>query len=216
LDIRNNPIKTIELNIAKLFEISNLKMDFSKVEALHLDNMDFSLGFPKAISQFKSLNTLTMENSKIKSDENFGVISHLSKLKYLSLHGMQLGNLEENSMKSLSSLGQLRYLNISSCSLKKVPNFLIGDKCIKLQELDLRSNDIENIPNTFLQGAKDRMEYLYLAENPIGDESLQNIMSSTWNKLKLLDISDISASNFQASYFDQLPALEHFKVLYID
>jgi Leucine-rich repeat (LRR) protein len=182
LMIQNCSIENIEI-------LCNLK----NLTILYLNNNQIQ-EVPKCFENQKRLKTLVLENNNL-----FTIDCVLEKLS--SLENIYVGNnlwLDIpkffDNLSSVSS--QIIELSLSGCRLEKFPKKIFEFK--KLQRLYLNNNHITEIPDKIQK--LENLEELFIDDNLIDDLSPTSnlpdleILSVTFNKIEVVDVSDISSS----------------------
>ncbi|XP_035720815.1 leucine-rich repeat neuronal protein 1-like isoform X1 [Vespa mandarinia] len=96
----------------------------------------------------------------------------------------------------------LQVLNVSHNKLEYIDDNALNERILKLKILDLSSNKLSIVNETMLEHLK-ILEFLSLADNPIGDGIHENAFW-TLSALKHLDLKNVSSSFFSAELFKNL------------
>ncbi|XP_059429418.1 receptor like protein 24-like [Corylus avellana] len=156
----------------QLKEFSNAS---SFLEILYLDNNQLEGPIPMSIFELHGLRDLSLGSNKFNNSLNLSVIQQLKNLSYLDLSHTSLLSEYNDFNFSLSSVPLYR-LNLASCKLKKIPDFLRNQSY--LSYLDLSHNQIfGEMPNWIwklpnLYGLDLSYNFLETLEGPILNVSL--------------------------------------------
>ncbi len=125
--------------------------NFSGLESLQINNS--ALGtLPKAIVQMSNLSKLDLSSNRIAlNEQTAGELSTLGKLKQLDLSGNPLGKTPD-----FADMADLEILNLSDAQLVQWPTGLRNQT--KLTRLDLRKNQLTEVPEAHLTPSTDELE----------------------------------------------------------
>ena len=175
---------------AENVKLPALTADFSHVRSLELDLAAWSTGAETFLNGFTGLETLVISRSALKElppaigkmpnlkvldlranglrldATSAGTLSALNRLESLVLAKNPLGTLPD-----CASMPGLRKLDLSETGIAEWPQWL--DKLTQLDLVDLRSNQIKEVPSAYLNPADARLEaiaginrHILLEHNP--------------------------------------------------
>ncbi|WP_065257182.1 NEL-type E3 ubiquitin ligase domain-containing protein [Pseudomonas bananamidigenes] len=137
---------------------------FKNVESLSLDSNQLTR-LPEVISHMPNLKHLSLENNRIQLTEQALVkLSRLRTLQSLNLSGNHLGATVD--VGNLFDLNHLYLRNTRATELPKGLRFLPN-----LKKVDLRDNDIRDLPDWLFETSRRFSETINLRNNPISDTS---------------------------------------------
>ncbi|WP_409316534.1 NEL-type E3 ubiquitin ligase domain-containing protein [Pseudomonas sp. KCJK9016] len=137
---------------------------FKQVESLSLDSNQLTR-LPEVISHMPNLKHLSLENNRIQLTEHTLVtLSRLRTLQSLNLNGNRLGATVD--VGKLFDLNHLCLRNTRATELPKGLRFLPN-----LKRVDLRDNDIRDLPHWLFETSRRFSETINLRNNPISDTS---------------------------------------------
>lgn len=132
---------------------STLLGNFSGLEGLHISGSTLS-AVPTAIAQMPNLHSLDLSTNRIALDERAAAeLSSLGNLKHLDLSGNPLGKSPD-----FSGMPNLKTLNLSNAQLDQWPAGLLSQT--RLTHLDLRNNRLTAVPEANLNPPADQFEAL--------------------------------------------------------
>ncbi|RIJ07390.1 hypothetical protein DXT77_25830 [Pseudomonas sp. 91RF] len=137
---------------------------FKQVESLGLDRNQLTR-LPEIISHMPNLKHLSMEANRIQLTEHSLVkLSRIRTLQSLNLSGNRLGATVD--VGNLYDLNHLYLRNTRATELPKGLRFLPN-----LERVDLRDNDIRDLPDWLFATSRRFSETINLRNNPISDAS---------------------------------------------
>jgi hypothetical protein len=137
---------------------------FKQVETLALDSNQLTF-LPEIISHMPNLKHLSMANNRIQLTEHSLVkLSRLRTLRSLDLSGNRLGATVD--VGKLFDLNHLFLRNTRATELPKGLQYLLN-----LKRVDLRDNDIRDLPDWLFGTPRRFSETINLRNNPISDVS---------------------------------------------
>jgi len=137
---------------------------FRQVESLGLDSNQLTL-LPEVISHMPNLKHLSLENNRIQLTENTLVkLSRLRALHSLNLSGNRLG-----ATVDVGGLFDLNHLYLRNTRATELPKGL--QLLPNLKRVDLRDNDIRDLPAWLFETSRRFSETINLRNNPISDAS---------------------------------------------
>ncbi|XVF77193.1 hypothetical protein PTKIN_Ptkin14bG0026300 [Pterospermum kingtungense] len=156
------------------------EFQYHSLEEIILSSNKLQGPIPSSISTLLNLTSLVLSSNNLSGIVEFGMFSKLQNLQYLDLSSSSL-SLIFNGTNVDHTLPNLQSLYLSSCNLKKFPQFLRGSK--SLQILDLSNNGIHGkIPKWM---GKNSLFYLNLSHNYLTDIDEQ----LPWKEIQFLDLS---------------------------
>lgn len=171
-------IKRLNFAQNRLLELPTNVGELEYLEELNLYGNNLKV-LPESIINLKKLIKLILRVNKIeKIPKGF---SRLESLTYLDL--------EENLLRDVPNLSllNLKYLNLSKNSLEEIPGL---EKCIELENLDIRDNKIQNLDISNLNKLK-LLDFSYnefdTLINGIGTKSLLIECIASGNRIKSID-----------------------------
>ncbi|XP_055377992.1 toll-like receptor 3 [Condylostylus longicornis] len=193
LNATHNFIETIPKNtFPKLYELHTIDLSYNKLNSISnavFQNL-FSLRF---------LNLSYNEMEEIKSP-TFGTLSTLLEL---NLSHNKLRSIARGGMAKLTSLRNFYLNNNELEKLFQIP--------ISLTHLDLRFNQIKEIPeNTWPR--MNSLLYLDLSHNNIGD----NIKSDSFTSLLTLQTLRLNSNGITKTFYNKLSDLTTLQYLYLE
>ncbi|MHA3737381.1 NEL-type E3 ubiquitin ligase domain-containing protein [Pseudomonas sp. Eth.TT006] len=153
--------------------LQNMKLDndvayflkaFRQVESLGLDSNQLTL-LPEVISHMPNLKHLSLENNRIQLTEHTLVkLSRLRGLESLNLSGNRLG-----ATVDVGGLFELNHLYLRNTRATELPKGL--QLLPNLKRVDLRDNDIRDLPAWLFETSRRFSETINLRNNPISGAS---------------------------------------------
>jgi hypothetical protein len=163
-------------------------LSFDHIQRLSMKDMAQNDDVTYFLKSFKQLESLELDNNKITRLPE--VLSHMPKLKRLSLGGNQV-KLTEHTLTKLNRLHTLTYLNLNNNPLGATPDvsqmtnlrlLLLRDTGITelpqglqdrvhIEWMDLSKNKIEELPDWLFQKPRQFTRALNLALNPFTETS---------------------------------------------
>ncbi|SDS20221.1 NEL-type E3 ubiquitin ligase domain-containing protein [Pseudomonas granadensis] len=132
---------------------STLLGNFSGLEGLHVSGSTLDT-LPAALVQMKNLNSLDLSSNRLVLNEQTSAeLSSLTQLKHLDLSGNPLGN-----TPNFSAMVQLKTLNLSDAQLHQWPAGLHSQT--RLTHLDLRNNRLTAVPEANLNPPTEQFDAL--------------------------------------------------------
>jgi hypothetical protein len=134
-------IEEISFNSHEFGELPDSITDLKELEIIFSSGNNLS-EFPEQILQIKNLQDLFLQKNQISSIPN--QIKELERLEFL--------NLSENKLKSineLTSLKNLKYLDLKDCLIEELPEKINDWK--NLEIIKLSGNNFSNLPQSILE-----------------------------------------------------------------
>ena len=216
LDLSINKIKSIPDEISKLSNLEELNLSQNEIKSIpdeisklsNLEELDLSINkiksIPNAITKLSNLKALNLSDNKIKSipDE----ISKLRNLEVLNLSGNKIElipdsicylrnkltylDLSYNQIQSLphqiGNLSGLKRLYLASNKLRNIPNSM--EHLTRLEELDLRENNLNSIPyNIFRLSESIRIDPGVRITSPLSP--LHNVLERLYLRNNIIDLA---------------------------
>lgn len=161
-------------------------LNFDHVQQLSMKNMAQDDDVAHFLKSFKQLESLELDSNTVTRLPE--VLSNMPRLKRLSLAGNQL-KLTEQTLAKLNRLRTLWYLNLSNNPLGATPDvslmsnlrrLLLRDtgltelpeglnNCAHIEWIDLRENEIKELPDWLFQKTRRFTEALNLGLNPFNE-----------------------------------------------
>ncbi|KAF3525746.1 hypothetical protein F2Q69_00048921, partial [Brassica cretica] len=180
-------LKALDLSENLLSGSLQMTGKFSKLRVLDLSSNHLSGKLPPFISNFKSMEYLSLHDNNFEGLFSLDLISELTELKVFKLSSKySMLQVVETSASSTGLKSQLRSLTLSNCNLSNIPGFLRYQK--ELRVLDLSSNTLSGAFPTWLLKNNTKLQVLLLQNNSF------NIL--TFPRLHKLQFLDLSANNF--------------------
>ncbi|MCU0071510.1 NEL-type E3 ubiquitin ligase domain-containing protein [Pseudomonas koreensis] len=175
--MRFGKLPTLPVGLAfdhvRYLSLQNMQLDndvayflkaFTQIETLTLDSNQLTL-LPEVISHMPNLKHLSMGNNRIQlTEQSLLKLSRLKTLHSLSLSGNRLGATVD--VGQLFDLNHLYLRNTRATEMPKGLQFLPN-----LKQVDLRDNDISDLPAWLFQTSRRFSETINLRHNPISDAS---------------------------------------------
>ncbi|KAH0929791.1 hypothetical protein HID58_015518 [Brassica napus] len=173
-----------ELDLSENHFVGQLPLclgSLKKLRVLDLSSNQFSGNIPSSFSSLESLEYLSLLNNNFSSLFSLNPLTNLTNLKF-----------------------QLRVAVLRSCSLEKIPSFLVYQKNLRL--VDLSSNRLSGNPPTWLLLNNTQLEVLLLQKNSFTIFQMPTMVHS-------LQVFDFSSNNIGGILPDSiglaLPNLVH-------
>ncbi|KAI4502370.1 hypothetical protein M0802_002282 [Mischocyttarus mexicanus] len=186
---------TLATMLPSIFRVSNPLVNYTNSG---LKKEDFFLKIQTRITLSEVTDLILRQN---QFDSFLDCSTNLSSLRTLDL--------SQNHLQRFFFLCKdeynLQVLNVSHNMLEYIDDNALNNRIPKLKILDLSSNKLSFVNETILEHLK-ILEYLSLANNPIGDGIHENAFWSL-TKLKHLDLRNISGSYFSGELFKNLTNL---------
>ncbi|XXG52054.1 hypothetical protein AAC387_Pa03g0471 [Persea americana] len=182
---------TREARLGKWHPDAGIFAYLEKLSSLTLDGNQISRwDFPPACPQFKSLQTLSLENNFLNASEpDFSWLCLFTRLRVLNLGKNQLNSIPP----CLEHLPSLTHLRLQENKLS--PSLAIQGVCKlpKIQVLDLHSNQLVDgsIPPCLINLTQ--LTHLHLSNNQFGDKFPLNVLRDL-NSLEHVDLSNSQLS----------------------
>jgi len=167
LSLTDNNIKEIPDKIEALKSLEILDLRFNKINKISKKIMELDLN-ELFLKNNPFLIFEELENSDLKKSLNelFNIHEHYAKFKKIDLSGLNLVNIPNLSHFKDVEILDLSRNNIRENIDKKSKKIILDvTKLLSLKELDLSSNDIQNIPKDLSNLVN--LQKLNLANNPI-------------------------------------------------
>lgn len=170
------------------------EVDFGHVQRLSLQNMQLTDDVGYFLKAFKGLKRLELDaNSITRLPE---VLSHMTLLQNLSLHDNALGlnahtaeklahmrglhvlDLSDNPLGDTPDVSQLKALlklNLRNTRARQLPQGLLT--LLRLEEADLRENDIQTLPAELFEAPIALTEKINLRLNPLAPQSQRELQA---------------------------------------
>ncbi|WP_445177444.1 NEL-type E3 ubiquitin ligase domain-containing protein [Pseudomonas sp. McL0111] len=193
----------------KQVSLKNMELDndvvyflkaFKQVESLELDRNRISL-LPEVISHMPALKRLSLAKNQLKLTEQ--TLRKLSELRTL-----EVLNLSDNPLGATPDVGKmfdLRFLSVRETRATELPKGLA--RLPNLDRVDLRDNDIRELPDWLFSSPRRFSETINLRHNPLTDSSnerLKQYRDSVGSGMGYIE-DDITRLNEQAARALWLP-----------
>lgn len=109
----------------------------------------------------KNLKVLNLSQNKLKVLHK-NTFEHIKQIEELHLGYNGFGEINSSTKSALKMLKQLKFLNLSCCSLETLPDDFVFER---LEYLDLSENLFLNAPDVLVKLKS--LEVLYMNANPI-------------------------------------------------
>ncbi|KAG4922163.1 hypothetical protein JHK86_050976 [Glycine max] len=168
----------------QLNKFSNISS--SKLEILDLSGNDLNGSIPTDIFQLRSLCVLELSSNKLNGRLKLDVIHRLANLSTLGLSHNHL-SIDTNfaDVGLISSIPNMKIVELASCNLTKFPSFLRNQS--KITTLDLSSNNIQGSIPTWIWQLNSLVQ-LNLSHNLLSN--LEGPVQNPSSNLRLLDLHD--------------------------
>ncbi|HWH88925.1 MAG TPA: NEL-type E3 ubiquitin ligase domain-containing protein [Pseudomonas sp.] len=189
-DEQGKSVCTLNLNGMRIGKLPTFSSDLSFAHVQHLSMRKMAQGDDVVyfLKSFKQLESLELDENVITRLPE--VLSHMPRLKFLSLEGNQL-KLTEHTLAKLNSLRTLWYLNLNHNPLGATPDvsrmsnlrqLLLRDtgitelpeglnNCAHIEWMDMRKNKIKELPRWLFQKPRRFTQALDLGLNPFTETS---------------------------------------------
>ncbi|CAH8381302.1 unnamed protein product [Eruca vesicaria subsp. sativa] len=178
----------------------------TELRVLDLSSNKMTGKVPSAIGSIESLEYLSLFDNDFRGFFSLGSLANLSKLKVLKLSSIS-NSLQVDSESTRKLEFQLHVIALRSCSLGKLPDFLLHQKELRL--VDLSDNRLHGIFPSWLMENNTNLEVLLLQNNLFTNFQLPK----SAHRLLLLDAS---ANDFSQLFPDNigwiLPNLRHLNL----
>ncbi|KAL8238031.1 hypothetical protein R6Q59_019112 [Mikania micrantha] len=162
-------------------------LNLTQLTAIDLQGNQLQGQISRSFLNFKSLKYLIIGNNNFSGTVGIDSFLGLNKLEMLWLDGIRLPFMTTNNYTN-DTLPQLKDLSLTSCNLKKFPDFLRFQT--KMVWLTLFTNKIEGlVPNWIWNNSQDTLEVFDLGDNFITGFHQQPRFRS-WIHLKIFDMTD--------------------------
>ncbi|RID75047.1 LOW QUALITY PROTEIN: hypothetical protein BRARA_B02115 [Brassica rapa] len=176
--------------------------NLTRLRVLDLSSNQLTGSIPSSLSNLESLEYLSLLDNNFEGFFSFGSLTKLSMLRVFKIQLVPI--VSESSWRPKF---QLSVIELRSCNLAKIPNFLLYQK--DLRHVDLSNNRIAEKFPSWLLANNSKLEALLLQNNSF--ESLQ-LPKSTHNLL-FLDLSMNEFSNLFPHNIGQiLPHLQYMNI----
>ncbi|MCM2360554.1 NEL-type E3 ubiquitin ligase domain-containing protein [Pseudomonas sp. SR18] len=165
-------------------------VNFDHVQRLSLNHMGLDDDVAYFLKHFKQLRTLELSDNQLTRlpevlsrmpelkrvylDSNRLQLTEHTRVKLAGLTGLTLLNLNNNPLidpPAISKMFDLRTLALRNCRLRNVPVGLL--RLPYLEHVDLRENDLLELPDWLFSAPRTRAEVINLRHNPLGLRSRQ-------------------------------------------
>jgi hypothetical protein len=141
---------------------------FKKVESIQLDNNKLTL-LPEVLSVMPGLKALSLSNNRIKlTEQTLLKLSNLRTLETLNLGYNPLG-----ATPDVSKMFDLRFLSVRETRATELPKGL--SRLPNLDRVDLRDNDIKDLPDWLFSSPRRFSETINLRHNSLSGPSLARL-----------------------------------------
>ncbi|WVY95228.1 hypothetical protein V8G54_034316 [Vigna mungo] len=168
LDCKNNSIKSVPVEIARLTSLEKLFMDSNEIE-------DESIKW-EGLTSLKHITVLTLNYNNLTSLPS--ALGSLTSLKELHVSNNKLGGFPDE----IGNLTKLEVLQANNNRISIISD-TIGN-CHSLVEVDFSSNFLSELPETF--SSLNNLKALYLSNNAM--KSLPSKLFKTCFQLSTLDL----------------------------
>ncbi|RMT85184.1 hypothetical protein ALP39_01626 [Pseudomonas marginalis pv. marginalis] len=161
------------------------EVNFDHVQHLSLNHMGLDDDVAYFLKHFKQLRTLELSDNQLARlpevlsqmpelkrvylDSNRLQLTEYTRAKLADLRGLTLLNLNNNPLidpPAISKMVDLRTLALRNCRLIDVPAGLL--RLPYLEQVDLRENDLLDLPDWLFTAPRTRAEVINLRRNPLG------------------------------------------------
>ncbi|MGL6000457.1 MAG: NEL-type E3 ubiquitin ligase domain-containing protein [Pseudomonas proteolytica] len=148
---------------------------------------------PEVLSHMPGLQRLYLNDNRLQ-------LTEYMRAKLADMRGLRVLNLSDNPLidpPQVSRIFELRHLSLSNCRLKELPSGL--SRIPYLENVDLRDNDIVELPDWLFTQSRQRAEIINLRHNPLDARSrllLSNFRDSVGVGMGFLE-DDIARLNEQ-------------------
>ncbi|WP_434766337.1 NEL-type E3 ubiquitin ligase domain-containing protein [Pseudomonas triticicola] len=162
-------------NMAQSDDVAHFLKSFKQLESLELDNNSVTR-LPEMLSYMPRLQRLSLANNQLRLTEpTLAKLKRMTTLQYLNLNGNPLG-----ATPDVGAMRGLRRLLLRETGLTEMPTGLEKLPCTEW--VDLRSNQIKNLPDWLFQKKRWFSQALNLRFNPLSASSathLENYRNNT-------------------------------------
>ncbi|XP_022573898.2 receptor like protein 21-like [Brassica napus] len=195
-----------ELDLSENHFVGQLPLclgSLKKLRVLDLSSNQFSGNIPSSFSSLESLEYLSLLNNNFSSLFSLNPLTNLTNLKVFKVSSTS-DKVQVESEGNSEPKFQLRVAVLRSCSLEKIPSFLVYQKNLRL--VDLSSNRLSGNPPTWLLLNNTQLEVLLLQKNSFTIFQMPTMVHS-------LQVFDFSSNNIGGILPDSiglaLPNLVH-------
>ncbi|WP_085629739.1 NEL-type E3 ubiquitin ligase domain-containing protein [Pseudomonas sp. R16(2017)] len=137
---------------------------FQNAESLDLDGNQLTR-LPEVISHMPALTRLSLSDNRVQlTEQTLAKLSGLRSLHSLNLSGNALG-----ATPDVGKMFDLRFLSLRNTRATELPKGV--SRLPNLDRVDLRDNDIRQLPNWLFQAPRRMSETVNLRHNPLQDPS---------------------------------------------
>ncbi|MFJ4194237.1 NEL-type E3 ubiquitin ligase domain-containing protein [Pseudomonas sp. NPDC089534] len=164
--VRQVSLKNMQLNDDGVYF---LKV-FQKAESLDLDGNRLTR-LPEVISHMPALTRLSLSDNRVQlTEQTLAKLSGLRSLHSLNLSGNALG-----ATPDVGKMFDLRFLSLRNTRATELPKGL--SRLPNLDRVDLRDNDIRQLPDWLFQMPRRMSETVNLRHNPLQDPSRTQLLA---------------------------------------
>uniref|UniRef100_A0A0D3C1Y5 Leucine-rich repeat-containing N-terminal plant-type domain-containing protein n=1 Tax=Brassica oleracea var. oleracea TaxID=109376 RepID=A0A0D3C1Y5_BRAOL len=196
-----------ELDLSENHFVGQLPLclgSLKKLRVLDLSSNQFSGNLPSGFSSLESLEYLSLLNNNFSSLFSLNPLTNLTNLKVFKVSSTS-DKVQVESEGNSEPKFQLRVAVLRSCSLEKIPSFLVYQKNLRL--VDLSSNRLSGNPPTWLLLNHTELEVLLLQKNSFTIFQMPTVVVHN------LQVFDFSSNNigvmFPHNISHALPNLVH-------
>lgn len=133
-----------------------------------------------------------------------------NKTRANSLTDVRTLNMWGYNLKDVSIFQQMPNVEVVSLSMNEISTLRDFSSCMKLRELLLRHNTIQDLSEIQYLSNLRGLKRLWLAENPIASqENYRNFVISTLPQLEILDEIPITEDERKSTYLPKIPIENH-------
>ena len=152
LSVRFRHVDTLALTGAGVRNLNAFLKGFTDLKTLKLEGMSRLSELPEAVGEMSGLTRLSLRSSRVRWNEHtVAVLGKLSALETLDMLKNPLGIAPD-----FSTITRLKNINLSGTGIDQWPQG-IGN-LTDLQLLDLRNNELTEVPQAMLSTADDHLE----------------------------------------------------------
>ncbi|KAF3581125.1 hypothetical protein DY000_02034377, partial [Brassica cretica] len=196
-----------ELDLSENHFVGQLPLclgSLKKLRVLDLSSNQFSGNLPSSFISLESLEYLSLLNNNFSSLFSLNPLTNLTNLKVFKVSSTS-DKVQVESEGNSEPKFQLRVAVLRSCSLEKIPSFLVYQKNLRL--VDLFSNRLSGNPPTWLLLNNTELEVLLLQKNSFTIFEMPTVVVHN------LQVFDFSSNNigvmFPHNISHALPNLVH-------